>query len=99
MTMRTLLKPIVTAVLVAVLGGPALAAARPVAGVEQPVAAEVAPAAKKPAATKDADAARYAARETKAQNLEQFKGGALNVYIGGTALAIAAFIVLLLVIL
>jgi hypothetical protein len=84
-------------VLVAVLGGPALAAARPVAGVERPVAAEVAPAAKKPAASQEA--ARYAARETKAQNLEQFKGGALNVYIGGTALAIAAFIVLLLVIL
>jgi uncharacterized membrane protein len=97
MTMRTLLKPIVTAVLVAVLGGPALAAARP----ERPVAAQVeqqAPAARKPAA-QTAEAARYAARETKAQNLEQFKGGALNVYIGGTALAIAAFIVLLLVIL
>jgi hypothetical protein len=96
MTMRTLLKPIVTAVLVAVLGGPALAAARP----ERPVPAETAQAAKKPAAATTADAARYAQRETKTpQQMEQFKGGALNIYIGGTALAIAAFIVILLVLL
>jgi len=40
------------------------------------------------------DTARYAARETKAQNLEQFKGGAA-LYIGGTALAVALVVVLL----
>jgi hypothetical protein len=98
--MRTLMRPFVTAVLVAVLGGPALAAASP-ASAERPVAAQVAPAdaGKKPAPPAS-DAARYATRETKAQNLGQFKGGAgLNIYIGGTALAIALFVVLLLVLL
>ncbi len=91
--MRTLFKPFVAAVLVTVLGGPALAEARP----QPPVAAEQAAATEsaQPARKQTADdAARYAARETKAQNLEQFKGGAA-IYIGGTALAVALVIVLL----
>jgi hypothetical protein len=93
MTMRTLFKPFVAAVLVTVLGGPALAAARP----QPPVAAERAAATQVAQQTRKAaadDTARYAARETKAQNLEQFKGGAA-LYIGGTALAVALVVVLL----
>jgi hypothetical protein len=100
MTMRTLLKPFVTAVLMTVLGssGMAVASPQPAPAIERPLAAEVAKPVK--AAAPSVEAARYAARETKSQNLEQFKGGAgLNIYIGGTALAIAAFIVLLLVLL
>jgi hypothetical protein len=97
--MRTLMKSIVTGALVVVLGGPALAAAGPRPVVERPVAAEkVATPTRAPA--KDSDAARYAEREKQSQSLETFKGGAgLNIYIGGTALAVAALIVLVLVLL
>jgi hypothetical protein len=90
------MKPIVTAVMVMVLGGTGFAAATPA----QPTAVEQRTAATAVAPTRAStqDTARYAARETKAQNLEQFKGGGgLSIYIGGTALAVAALIVLLLV--
>jgi hypothetical protein len=100
--MRTLMKPIVTAVLVVVLGGPGLAGAsptvsptvRPTAVVQRPATTEVA----RQTRTAAEDSARYAARETKAQNLEKFRGGE-GIYIGGSVLALALLIVLLVVLL
>jgi hypothetical protein len=101
--MRTLTRPVLLAALAVVLGGSASAAVAPQSparpAVQRGVAAEVM-ASKKQASGTPADAARYAARETKAQELEQFKGGAgVSLYIGGTTLAIALLIVLLLVLL
>ena len=65
-----------------------------------PVAAEVTPLA--PAASERdgrlaaAEAARYAAREAAAPELAKFKGGGgVDIYVGGSALAIALLVVLL----
>jgi hypothetical protein len=51
-------------------------------------------------AAKSGDVQRYAARERTSPGLQKFKGGdGVAVYIGGSALAIALFIVLLIIIL
>jgi hypothetical protein len=101
--MRRLARWVVPAVLLAWWASPALAAAqlpgaRPVAAATAPAdpsegraaASEVAPAA----------AGDYAAREARAQKLEQWTGGYEGgVYIGGSAVAFALLIVLLVLVL
>jgi hypothetical protein len=94
----SLAKSIAAAALMVMLGGPAMASGGlPVS----PVAAETQKAgtvATSPArtVTTTADASRYAQREQNAQKLGNFKGGAA-IYIGASAIALAALIVLLLV--
>lgn len=93
----SLAKSIVAAVLMVMLGGPAMASTglptKPVAAQQTTTQVAAAPARTVNAA---ADASRYAAREQRAQKLEHFKGGAA-IYIGASAIALAALIVLLLV--
>jgi hypothetical protein len=91
----SLAKSIVAAVLTVMLGGPAMATnALP----EQPAAVHQTTTAKVATAqtVTTSDASRYAARQQSAQKLEHFKGGAA-IYIGVSAIALAALIVLLLV--
>jgi hypothetical protein len=97
----TAVKSIVAALLAVVLGGPAFASAgsasrTPPALTERASASTVAAGPGRVAVK--ADASRYAAREQSAQGLDTFKGGSY-VYIGGSAIALALLIVLLVVLL
>jgi hypothetical protein len=99
MTMGTsLAKSIVAAVVMVMLGGPAMASAGLPARPAVVAQTGATPAATSPVRTETGatEASRYAAREQKAQKLENFKGGAA-IYIGASAVALAALIVLLLV--
>ena len=50
--------------------------------------------------TSTEDVARYAARESKAQNLEKFRGGdGVSIYIGGGAIGVVLIVLLLIIIL
>jgi hypothetical protein len=73
------------------------------AGEAPPLAAEVpAPAPARPVVQTSAVPAgspAYAAREAAATALEQFEGGGVGIYIGGSTLAIVLLIVLLVVLL
>jgi hypothetical protein len=90
--------PLVFAVM---LSGPAFGAAGlPVA--TRPVAAQTssAPARVETSTTTTADTQSYAQREKQAAGLENFQGGAsASIYLGGSALALALLLVILLVLL
>jgi hypothetical protein len=99
--MRRLARWVVPAVLLAWWASPALAAAQ-LPG-PRPVAAATAPAESQSStspASAATPAADYAARESRAHQLEQWTGGYEGgVYIGGSAIAFALLIVLLVLVL
>jgi hypothetical protein len=82
------------------LSGPALAAS----AVPAPAASHVVvPSSRTPSVTSTAtktnagETQGYAARENKAQGLEQFRGGADGIYIGSGVLVVVLLVVLILV--
>jgi hypothetical protein len=97
MTMGVAAKTIVTALLTVILGGPAFASAGMAAETRPAVVEPVTSTAPARKVTAE-DASRYAARETAAPGLERYRGGSY-VYIGGSAIAVALLIVLLVVLL
>ena len=95
----TAVRTFVAAVLTVMLGGPAFASSSTVPAPQamtERASTTVATAPSREMAK--ADASRYAAREQSAQGLDTFKGGSY-VYIGGSAIALALLIVLLVILL
>jgi hypothetical protein len=85
----------------ALVGAPAAAAAKPLAGttsssVSTPAAPE---AARGDVKLGDAQEHRYAAREAASPRAADFKGGGAGIYIGGSTLAVVLVVVLVLVLL
>jgi hypothetical protein len=98
--MKLVLRWIAPLVVAVLMSGPAFAAAG------LPTPARPAPAATArvadttQVATSTPDAQSYAAREKQAAGLEQWQGGAgASIYLGGSALALALLLVILLVLL
>src|SRR3954447_6877930 len=97
--MTSLGKYIATALMVVILGGPAVASAG-VTGKPVATQAETSRSATNPGNEPPiTDAEQYAQRESQAKNLERFKGGGAGVYIGGSTLAIVLLIVLIVILL
>jgi hypothetical protein len=98
-----ILRWIGTLVVAVMMSGPAFAAGGLPASARvaqtSSAPAQVARTASAPAARTTSDAQSYAARETQSAGLEQWKGGAAGIYIGGSALALALLLVILLVLL
>ncbi len=99
--MKLVLRWIAPLVVAVMMSGPAFAAAglpapaRPAPTATAPRAAEVSTVA-----ATSSDVQSYAAREKKAAGLEQWQGGAgASIYLGGSALALALLLVILLVLL
>jgi hypothetical protein len=84
--------PLLVALAALSLTAPVIASAEP-----PPSASEVAPAGA-PSKAPDADAERYAARETKDQSVAAFQGGDALI-ITGSALAVVLIVVLVVVLL
>jgi hypothetical protein len=100
--MKLVLRWIAPLVAAIMLSGPAFAAS----GLPAPArTVQTAPAAREVAAgtvaTTTADTQSYAAREKQAVGLENWQGGAAgaSIYLGGSALALALLLVILLVLL
>jgi hypothetical protein len=99
--MKLVLRWIAPLVVAVLMSGPAFAAAGLPAPARPAPAATARVADTTQVATSTPDAQSYAAREKQAAGLEQWQGGAAgaSIYLGGSALALALLLVILLVLL
>lgn len=90
-------KWIATALMMVILGGPAVASA---GMTTREAPAEISRSATKPGDEPPVtDAEQYSQRENQSKNLERFKGGGAGIYIGGSTIAVVALVILLIILL